>query len=429
MITSKTSSSLLRKTTLLILLTSTLLTPTLAAHEDLLLTPSQQYEYEYSTSRIIPKTDLSKSQRQVILSHYAPHILLHPRDQWRPADPQAVYEASPRLKKHDLEGLRMQGMADPEDEREDKHGLIGGTLNVPIELQHGNEVRDDAEVRAKLTAQVVQYGFGNRTYLQYWTYFPVNGCQGFRTGLYDGLRTFVRERQENFEWCNMAYHNGDWEHITIQLSSIWDGSPTSIPPISKIFLSAHADGQWLPPSSLSFTGKTHPIIYAALNSHANYAQTGTHKNEDKAFNFVSRITPALTLGAVQRIMLADVCDLESDLYTYDVPDGNWGRFVSWRTWEEQKAGEGGDGGIWDLTKREEWPGFAFFRGRWGMPVDQTRFLAPPEGVSARSQLYGALRTAQRLGVLKKFVHPYERAPKGPRQHKNWYNLDRPFDPR
>ena len=65
-----------------------------------------------------------------------------------------------------MEGLRMQAMADPEDEKEDKQGMVGGTLNVPVELQHGNEVQDGAEVRAKLTAQVVQYGFGNRTYLQ-----------------------------------------------------------------------------------------------------------------------------------------------------------------------------------------------------------------------------------------------------------------------
>ncbi|KAJ3045667.1 hypothetical protein HDV00_007793 [Rhizophlyctis rosea] len=416
------TSLLVRKVSVLAILAASFLLPTsvhAAEYEaERFLTKAQQQEAEYVSSRTIPLTNLTYSDRLLLLAHYAPIVRLHPRDPWRPADPEEVFKASEVLTSDEDLELRVQmGGENPKEDAEIPE-LVDGTLSVPDRLHHGNAVTDDAEVKARITAQVVQYGFGNRTYLQYWTYYPVNGCQGFRTGIYDGLRTFVRERAENFEWCNMAYHNGDWEHITIQLEGVWNGlSVDTIPKIDKVFFSQHMDGHWHPAKHLSFHN-THPIIYAALNSHANYPIEGTHKNDDAAFNFVSRITPALTLGAVQRIQLADVCDLDSALYMYDKPDGNWGKFVQWKTWEV---------GFWDLSSRTQWPGFAWFSGRWGLPVDQTVFLAPPEGVSARMQLYGALKTAKKLGVLKKFVHAHERAPWGPRQHKAWYNLDRPFD--
>ncbi|KAJ3296074.1 hypothetical protein HK104_002019 [Borealophlyctis nickersoniae] len=387
----------------------------MGANEDLLLTSLEQMEMELAVSRLFPRSNLSSEARQQILHHYAPLVRLHPRDRWRPADPHVLYHASRRLE--DEEG---DGDEDDTDNFMYRREL-GGTLFVPDHLREGLEVTGDAEIKgAKLAAQVVQNGYGNRTYLQYWTFFPVNGCQGFRIGTWDGLRSFVKERTENFEWCKMALHNGDWEHITIQLEGVWDGkSIDTVPKIDKVFFSEHSDGLWRPASSVSFVG-THPIAYAAMNSHANYPTSGTHKNNDDGFNFVSRIAPVLTLGAIDWIQIADNCDLQTDLFTYKLPPVMWEKFVQWRTWES---------GFWDLSERREWPEWAWFKGRWGQPIDQTNFTAPPEGVSARRQLYAGLRTAYRLGVLNKFVRKVDRAPKGPRQHKNWYHLDRPFDPR
>lgn len=150
--------------------------------------------------------------------------------------------------------------------------------------------------------------------------------------------------------------------------------------LEKIALSQHAGAQWLPAASIRFTG-THPHIYAAFNSHANYAVEGTHKNKDDAFAFVSRISPLLTLGAVQWIQIADVVDLQSDLFTYEEPRGKrYQRFITWRTWDE---------GIWDWTDRADWGECGRFSGFWGAEVDQTFIDEPPLGVTAGPQLHAA----------------------------------------
>ncbi|KAI9106089.1 hypothetical protein DFS34DRAFT_602195 [Phlyctochytrium arcticum] len=334
---------------------------------------------------------LSADERAALLAFYAPLVQLHPRDRWKPADPQETFKAS-KLDK---------------DNR---------TLIVPPELWHGNGVQEGGIVKAKIVGHVVQHGPGNKTYLQYWFFYPVNGCQGFRSGIWSGLKSFVREGIENFEWCGIAYHNGDWEHITVQLDGVWlGGTSETIPPLERIAMSQHSAAEWLPASTFRFVDQ-HPIIYAALHSHANYANEGTHKNIDDTFAFVSRISPVLTLGSVQYIMIADVVDLQTDLFTYDQPDGRrYTRFLAWNTWD----------GIYDWSDRLDWGEFARFSGYWGTPVDQTTILKPPQGVTARNQLLAVFQAASKFGILDKFVRKAERAPKGPRQHRSWYTLDFP----
>ncbi|KAI8827231.1 uncharacterized protein EV422DRAFT_502916 [Fimicolochytrium jonesii] len=336
--------------------------------------------------------NLPVSNRKLILNKYAPLVFLHPRDRWRPADPAYVFSKS-------------------------KLDEYNRTVLIPEELWHGNEVAESATVQANIVGQVVQMGPHGKTYLQYWFFYPVNGCQGFRISLWSGLRSFVKERAENFEWCKMAYHNGDWEHITVQLNDTWDGnSEQSIPPIRAVAFSQHAGSEWVYLPDLAFTG-THPHVYSALNSHANYPTEGTHKNRDDTFGFVSRISPLLTLGAVQWIQIADVADLSSDLFLFEEPIGKrFQRFISWMTWT---------GEVYDWTDKSDWSEWARYSGFWGAEVDQTTILQPPPGVTAARQLHWSTTIAQKLGILNKFVRKHERGPKGPRQHRTWYTLDQP----
>ncbi|KAJ3156261.1 hypothetical protein HDU86_004025 [Geranomyces michiganensis] len=340
----------------------------------------------------IYNANLSADARRSLLEKHAPALRLHPRDKWRPADPAAVYELS-----------TIKG-----DNR---------TLVMPEESWRGNNVSDAGTISAKIVGQVVQVGPDAKTYLQYWFFYPVNGCQGFRISIWSGLRSFIQERAENFEWCPMAYHNGDWEHITVQLDGTWSGeSIDDTPPVRAIAFSQHAGAEWLPASALTFT-ETHPHVYAALHSHANYATEGTHKNIDDTFGFVSRISPLLTLGAVSWIQIADVADLGSNLFLSEEPWGQrFQRFVIWNTWDD---------GIYDWTDKSDWRDYARFSGYWGDEIDQTVIAHPPLGVTAGTQLLATTRGAQWLGVLNKFVKKHEKGPKGPRQHRTWYTLDNP----
>ncbi|KND02998.1 uncharacterized protein SPPG_02071 [Spizellomyces punctatus DAOM BR117] len=363
-----------------------------AITDDERLSETETARLEAETLSFTTTLNLSAADRAAILEKYAPIVYLHPRDRWRPADPAKIFEASKLA----------------EDNR---------TLVIPEHMLHGDEVEEGGTMRAKVVGQVVQDGPGKKTYLQYWFFYPVNGCQGFRIGIWSGLKSFVSERAENFEWCGMAFHNGDWEHITVQLSSVWaGGSVDTAPPVEAIAFSQHSGSQWLPASAVKFTA-THPHVYSALHSHANYAVEGTHKNIDDTFAFVSRISPLLTLGSVQWIQIADVADLQSDLFTYDEPLGRrFQRFIVWKTWED---------GVWDFTDRGDHGDWARFSGYWGLPVDQTEIILPPLGVTAGTQLLSATVGAKHMGLLRKFVHKFEQAPKGPRQHRTWYTLDSP----
>lgn len=44
--------------------------------------------------------------------------------------------------------------------------MVGGTLKVPERYWEGVDVDGDEVLGVKVTAQVVQWGYGNRTYLQ-----------------------------------------------------------------------------------------------------------------------------------------------------------------------------------------------------------------------------------------------------------------------
>ncbi|KAJ3017827.1 hypothetical protein HKX48_003361 [Thoreauomyces humboldtii] len=348
---------------------------------------------EQQTRRYGASLNISASARDALFRKHAPIIYLHPRDRWRPADPAETFAKS-----------RVASV----DNR---------TLIMPEELWHGNTVEADGTVHAKIVGQVVQSGPGGKTYIQYWFFYPVNGCQGFRIGVWSGLKSFIQERAENFEWCAMAYHNGDWEHITIQLEDIWDGvNIDQTPPIEQIAFSQHAAAGWLPRSQIKFSG-TNPHVYAALHSHANYPNEGTHKNIDDTFGFVSRISPLLTLGAVQWIQIADVADLSSDLYLYEEAKGRrFQRFITWDT---------GKDGIYDWTDKSDWSDWARFSGFWGDEIDQTVIVQPPLGVTAGAQLHATTKGAQYFGILSAFVRAHEKGPKGPRQHRTWYTLDSP----
>ncbi|RKO87053.1 hypothetical protein BDK51DRAFT_45429 [Blyttiomyces helicus] len=368
-------------------------------------------------------TALSPADRAALLAHYAPIVYLHPQDRWRPQDPALVYEKCPR------------------STDTDKHGVEEAIIAVPREWEYGVPVEDDASVRAPVSGRVL-FGAERVEVDEDDEEMELTDATTGKGKSRKGRPISAEEQTRVYLQVKVLSDGRVGEHITVQLSGNWSGGPISTAPsISRVFFSQHSGGQWASRPTLRFEG-THPIGYSAMNSHAMYPTQGTHKNTDAAFSFVSHIAPLLTLGAVQWIQIADIADLTSDLYTYDLPSVVWGKFVAWRTWEEK---------VWDLTDWDELPPWGRFPGRWGVAYDQTNVTAPPEGVSARGQLHAAVstlcsffygvdgvdayprlnihlplpKTAQNLGLLKKFVRAKDRAPPGPRQHYSWYHLDYP----
>ncbi|RKO97180.1 hypothetical protein CXG81DRAFT_19161 [Caulochytrium protostelioides] len=238
---------------------------------------------------------LTLEQQQTLLQHYAPLVRLHAHDLWMPADPAKTFA---------------QSMPSPD----------GTILTIPESLWRGDTPSRDGTIAAPVTAQIRLNGPGNVTYLQYWYFHPLNGCQGFRTLAWQGWKG---RQIQNFEWCQMALHVGDWEHTTVQLDGLWD--PTgqlSPPPVRRYFLAQHNGGVWLDPRDFEYAtdeaGRDHPVLFSAMNSHASYHVLGTWKNPNPIFELVSRFVPMLTLGALNNLDIVDVGGEDAPVYLYNV---------------------------------------------------------------------------------------------------------------
>ncbi|KAJ3056885.1 hypothetical protein HK097_003045 [Rhizophlyctis rosea] len=166
-----------------------------------------------------------------------------------------------------------------------------------------------------------------------------------------------------------------------------------------------------------------------MNTHASYSSPGIVTQPSSTFAFVSRIVPLLTLGSVKWIKVVDVVDLESsdpsdtlvldDTYWPEARNVGHEGWVEWKTWEKiedmSKIGEG--------FRKEEGEKWADFQ------VNQTVGLGGPAGgVTAWGELDSVLSVAKRAGLLSNFIREVETGPKGPKQHHNWYNLDKPPTP-
>ena len=93
----------------------------------------------------------------------------------------------------------------------------------------------------------------NATVLQYWYFY------------YDDVYSYLYPPSD-FIW---QAHEGDWEVVNVVLSA--DGQPV------ETAYSQHCLGQRRAWSTTPVWGGTHPIVYVALGSHANYFAPGTHQ--------------------------------------------------------------------------------------------------------------------------------------------------------
>lgn len=91
--------------------------------------------------------------------------------------------------------------------------------------------------------------------IQYYFFYGLNNSQFFRVG-----SKFIEHK--NFMWDNFAFHEGDWEHITVRVDE-------NFMQVLGVFFSGHGDGIWLSASDVDFEDSTHVQAYSACNSHSS----------------------------------------------------------------------------------------------------------------------------------------------------------------
>ena len=106
-------------------------------------------------------------------------------------------------------------------------------------------------------------GHDDQIDIQYWFFYPFNGNETLRL---EGVRTAETS-------LDLSQHQGDWEHITVRVSLVNDGS------IVAILYAAHSGGGWVTQRSSDNpegfdTKDGHPKVYVAAQTHASYPIEG-----------------------------------------------------------------------------------------------------------------------------------------------------------
>jgi len=201
---------------------------------------------------VVPSVEQSLAQR------FAPIVLLHPEERYLP---MSVGEYFRHL--HDAKGEEFftSGRADFE------RGLVQAAVaQVSQDLQR----------------------------LQYWFFYPKNGCQGMQIDYQPWGWWHKREVQhKTIEVCNLGRHEGDWERVTIELSP-------DLAAIRRVFYSQHEGGVWLDAAQAQLE-QGRVVVYAALNSHANYPSAeGFHSSATVAKKVLKALTwiDAIRIGDI-----------------------------------------------------------------------------------------------------------------------------------
>ncbi|RYF35019.1 MAG: DUF946 domain-containing protein, partial [Cytophagaceae bacterium] len=214
-------------------------------------------------------------------------------------------------------------------------------------------------------ARVVVNISDDKTLIQYWIFYPKNGCQSIRLAMavVSGIKNpFAQEgliktedKETAIEICNLAVHEGDWENVTMKLNK-------EFTQIENVYVSAHGRGNWLPPSALRMK-EARPFLYSALNSHALF--------------------PALVEFAADATIGKDQLAKVPSLQWFQVGDA-MGASIGM-----QSDTSGGQGAVEFDTAKALWmwsdmkdTDLAKYNGKWGQDVDGKKVLPPPKITNA-----------------------------------------------
>lgn len=225
--------------------------------------------------------DMTKEVKTLIET-YGPIIYFHPDEQYFLDMPEAVLDADATL---------VWGLVENENNYQTvQQTILGSTVTSTDSLladvamarqdpqasdprfRYWLEIDESLRAghlqRAKTYVRVLPIG-DLQLDLQFWFFSPYNGPV-------KGKATLSPELQPPTYYFpdTVGRHTGDWEFVALRFARGGSGQGWSL---ERLFLSQHGGGEWIDAASgaIAFAG-THPVIYAAKDSHAHYATVGEH---------------------------------------------------------------------------------------------------------------------------------------------------------
>jgi hypothetical protein len=220
--------------------------------------------------------------------------------------------------------------------------------------------------------------------LKFYMFYAINGFQTFQAGIIVNFKT----EPYLFNWANFALHEGDWEHVTVRISE-------DTTRLLGVFYSQHGNAQWVPNPSLD---GTHPVVYSAWDSHANYPTPG-----------IVIDTTILNSPGVIPLSWIKVANITANsgggtVVAYHQPNPFYANGVTWTPWQNTSQLVLLDGNATTAP-------WLAFNGKWGPTWTSTVGQPPALPSGAGTELYDLATAGNSLGLLSNYTN--EAGPLGP----------------
>jgi hypothetical protein len=231
--------------------------------------------------------------------------------------------------------------------------------------------------------------YGNYIDLKFYMFYAINGFQTFQAGIIVNFKT----QPYLFDWANFALHQGDWEHVTVRISE-------DTTRLLGVFYSQHGKAAWV--SNPSLDG-THPIVYSAWDSHANYP------TPDIFIDDIILNSPGVIPLSWLKVANITTHTAGGTTVAYRQPNPYYPNGITWAPWQNTSQLVLLDGN----TAAAAW---LAFNGQWGPSWTTAIGQTPSLPSGAGTELYNLATAGNTLGLLSKYTT--EGGPLGP-QAAGW----------
>jgi hypothetical protein len=253
----------------------------------------QDPDKDMDPNAVSPADDpsLPAATQDQLIKRFAPHVHLHPQDSNRPANVD-WYLARVTMRfnhnncpDHEVLGkgkVTQQALIAQKHEdnqslcRHDGNKTVTSTASEHFFLEIADDATKKGSPRNEWKTYVVwrpKSGGGGLVDVEYWIFYPFNDA------------------------FSIINHESDWEHVRQTIDpKANDGQGKLI----ETKLSAHKGGTYFKAGdpALAMDDGTHPIVYVAKGTHANYAKVGTFDIEGTQGIAKDETKPAASAGDV-----------------------------------------------------------------------------------------------------------------------------------
>jgi hypothetical protein len=330
-----------------------------------------------------------------VIQKYTPTIYLHPYDNHHPMAVEPFLSESSLL---DQSGNVIKSGLTPADlaTHSSATNYLRFTNDVfpsdTNEFETGDPIVPGSssgwgQSNAPIYVKTIDYG--SYIDLKFYMFYAINGFQTFQAGIIVNFKT----QPYLFDWASFALHQGDWEHVTVRISE-------DTTRLLGVFYSQHGKAAWVTNPALD---GTHPIVYSAWNSHANFPTA------DIIIDDIILNSPGVIPLSWLKVANITTNSAGGTTVSYHQPNPYYPNGITWAPWQNTSQ-------LVLLDGNPAAAAWLAFNGQWGPSWTTAIGQTPSLPSGADTELHDLATAGNTLGLLSKYTN--EGGPLGP-QAAGW----------